>query len=312
MLTVGKQRISLIALSPACLAFGQFGKNQVGAFFREKGMLTAILNGKRRGTGLAGKQLSVSGLDGAEDVLTATVFERLSYLPEPILNEFLEELLQTKDDQIGAVQEIKFWPSDYSLNGGKIEPDVVIYGSERTVLVEAKRTDCKIQQNPAQLARELQAVIEKDEVQFPILLTIGGLKDYSLEETAKLKEDVESVLDDEKFEFDLVCKSWQEIFLTLESAILKAGSESMPGLQRMLNDVAATYEWHGIRSQGHRWLSELSPVGINTITYPVVVPISTNPILKTPTVRLNLSLADLPSPGISSSFFPTKAWSFLE
>jgi hypothetical protein len=44
-------------------------------------VLNAILSGKKRGSGLEGDALEGTFV-GAEDTLTATVFERLSYLPD--------------------------------------------------------------------------------------------------------------------------------------------------------------------------------------------------------------------------------------
>lgn len=107
-------------------------------------MLAAVLNGKRRGTGFAGKQLALGELGGAEDVLTATVFERLAYLPESVLEAFFYELLAL-DEPVGAIDDMQFWPS-FSLEGQRVEPDVVLYGAERTLLVEAKRNDDRVVQ----------------------------------------------------------------------------------------------------------------------------------------------------------------------
>lgn len=44
-------------------------------------MLTAILNGKRLGSGVEGRHSSLGDATGAEDILTATIVERLIYLP---------------------------------------------------------------------------------------------------------------------------------------------------------------------------------------------------------------------------------------
>ena len=118
-------------------------------------MLAAVLNGKRRGSGVAGKQLILGSTEGAEDVLTATIFERLAYLPDSVLATFFCELLEV-DEQIGTLDFIEFWPS-WFLEGKGIEPDVVIYGSERTLLIEAKRYDDSQQQYALQLAKELKA-----------------------------------------------------------------------------------------------------------------------------------------------------------
>ena len=56
-------------------------------------MLAAILNGKRRGSGIEGKHSHLGDATGAEDILTATIFERLIYLPESVRVSFFAQLL---------------------------------------------------------------------------------------------------------------------------------------------------------------------------------------------------------------------------
>ncbi|OHC14726.1 MAG: hypothetical protein A2180_03325 [Pseudomonadales bacterium GWC2_63_15] len=56
-------------------------------------MLNAVFSGKKRGTGLQNQQTTLELAEGAEDVLTASVFERLAYLPDELLTAVLSELL---------------------------------------------------------------------------------------------------------------------------------------------------------------------------------------------------------------------------
>lgn len=269
-------------------------------------MLAAVLNGKRRGTGFAGKQLTLGGADGAEDVLTATFFERLGYLPEPVLRTFFDVLLNL-EDPIGSIEEIAFWPSFY-LMGQIVEPDVVIYGTGRTLLVEAKRYDDVPQQSAGQLAREISAATYGNGIKRPIMLTVGGLQDYSAASVGKLGEQIDVLIDGVSAEYELACCSWHQIYQALEAAISVADIESHPGLQRLLDDIAATYEWHGLRTQPRRWLSQLAPVDIKSATYPI-----SNSFLGTMSSaprsqRLGSLIADLSPVGITSYIFPLKKW----
>ena len=271
-------------------------------------MLAAVLNGKRRGTGFAGKQLVLGALEGAEDVLTATVFERLAYLPDSLLAAFLDELLNL-EEPVGVIDDLQFWPS-WSLSGQRVEPDVVLYGTERSLLVEAKRYDDGLQQYAQQLARELVAGTQDGEIQRPVLLTIGGLQDYGEVTAQLLSERIDAELGELSVEYELVCRSWHQVYLALHAAVTGADADCQPGLQRLLNDIAATYEWHGLRTQAHRWLAQLIPVGIESDRYPVdglfVVPDSPTAELAT----LTRPLSELPAPGIASGVFPIKTWSF--
>lgn len=271
-------------------------------------MLAAVLNGKRRGTGFAGKQLALGALDGAEDVLTATVFERLAYLPDSLVAAFLDELLE-QDEPVGTIDDLQFWPS-WSLSGQRVEPDVVLYGSERTLLVEAKRYDDGLQQYAQQLARELVAGTQDGEMQRPVLLTIGGLQDYGEATAQLLSEQINAELGELSVEYELICRSWHQVYLALHVAVTGADADCQPGLQRLLNDIAATYEWHGLRTQAHRWLAQLAPVGIGSDSYSICG-LKVAPERQVVTSRHPLrALSTLAAPGIASGAFPIKTWSF--
>ena len=55
-------------------------------------MLSAVLHGKKLGTGFAGTRLKIGETQGAEDVLTASVFERIAYLPDDVFIRFIQNL----------------------------------------------------------------------------------------------------------------------------------------------------------------------------------------------------------------------------
>ena len=271
-------------------------------------MLAAVLNGKRRGTGFAGKQLTLGAHDGAEDVLTGTVFERLAYLPDSLLAGFLEVLLSL-DEPVGHIDDLQFWPS-WSLSGQRVEPDVVLYGSERTLLVEAKRYDDGLQQYAQQLARELVAGMQDGEIQRPVLLTVGGLQDYGEATSQALCEQIDAELGDFSVEYELVCRSWHQVYLALQAVIADAETDWQPGLQRLLSDIAATYEWHGLRTQAHRWLAQLAPVGINSESYPISGLRTVSESLAAAPRISPTPLSTLTAPGIASGAFPIQSWSF--
>lgn len=270
-------------------------------------MLSAVLNGKRRGTGLAGKQLTLGDTDGAEDVLTATVFERLAYLPDSLFEAFLAQLLQLAEPA-GPLVDIQFWPSWY-MAGGRVEPDVVLHGSERSVLVEAKRHDHSLQQYAQQLARELVAGSRNDELRHPVLLTLGGLPEYTETATGQLSEQIDAALGDAGVDYELVCRSWHHLYLALESTLASAPADGRPGLQRLLDDISATYAWHGLRTHARHWLARLDPAGITATACPIGSGLHA-PAQPPPAPSLQRPLADLPPPGIVRATLPPIAWSF--
>lgn len=271
-------------------------------------MLAAILNGKRRGTGIAGKQMAMGDMSGAEDVLTATVFERLAYLPDINFATFLDELLEL-DEPVGTLEAVTFWPS-WSLDGQRIEPDVVLNGSMRTLLVEAKRSDNAHQQYASQLARELQAGWEGDELgNFPVLLTIGGLSNYSEAAACNLREEIDKKLGTGAREYELVCRSWDQLFQALQVAIVNSDSKSARGINRLVDDIANAYEWHGLRAHPTRWLTDLKSTDITASKFPTTFHRIENSVEATFKICNIKPLFDLQALGITIETFPINTWS---
>ncbi|ESQ99139.1 hypothetical protein F753_12010 [Stutzerimonas chloritidismutans AW-1] len=223
-------------------------------------MLNAVLAGKKRGTGLHSQQMALEEAEGAEDVLTASVFERLSYLPENLLSLVLSDLL---GEPFGPLQRIDYWPSWYLPDGTRVEPDVLLQGNSSTVLVEAKRHDNARQQLATQLANELLSGWQQNVLSDPcILLTLGGLNDYGEAGRQRLLSEVLPFLPDgSASRFKLVCASWQQLYQALETHL---PPDSPPGCLRLLDDIAKCYAWHGLRTHPMRWLADLRPVALNT------------------------------------------------
>ena len=223
-------------------------------------MLNAVICGKKRGTGLEGARLIIGQAEGAEDVITASVFERLAYLSDDLFSATLTTLLGTA---FGAIEEIDYWPSWYLPDGRRVEPDVVISDGQQSLLVEAKRHDYSRQQYAGQLAAELQAGWTEGKLADNcILLTLGGLTDLSRSTHEGLYQSIIKALplcDGNRFK--LVCCSWQGLFCTLEDELKK---HSEPGLQRMLSDIAECYSWHGLRTHRIGWLNELKPANLTS------------------------------------------------
>ena len=82
-------------------------------------MLSAILHGKKTGSGLAGTRLKIGETQGAEDILTSSVFERIAYLPDEVFSLFIQNLLNGYD--FGHLYEIEFWPY-WEINNAESSP----------------------------------------------------------------------------------------------------------------------------------------------------------------------------------------------
>jgi hypothetical protein len=225
-------------------------------------MLNAVFSGKKRGTGLQSQQTALELAEGAEDVLTASVFERLAYLPDELLTAVLSELL---GEPFGPLQAIEYWPSWRLPDGTRVEPDVLLQDAQRCVLIEAKRHDHVRQQSPRQLANELLAGWHGEYLgDSCILLKLGGLEDASENGRQRLLGEVLDRLPaGSATRFSLVCRSWQQLYQALESQL---DPESPAGLQRLLDDIAKCYAWHGLRTHPMRWLADLQPPKLDVHT----------------------------------------------
>lgn len=220
-------------------------------------MLNAVKYGKKRGTGLVATNLQEA--EGAEDVLTATVFERLAYLPDALLTRILSVLFDHLLP-LGALLKCEFWPS-WRLNGQRVEPDLLLQWEHSRFLVEAKRWDGVQQQSASQLARELAAGIVGGFLQDgDHLLVLGGMADAHSAAHQQLQQGIRARLAElgqENCQVAVHCCSWRQLFLVIENVLLNDGS---PHWQRMLDDMRDAYHWHGLQTRPRQWLHEmLSP-----------------------------------------------------
>jgi len=153
-------------------------------------MLTALLHGK--GRRLAEHASTEESLRTAysryEDLLTATVFERLAYLDGGTLWAILRRTFDVPawpDTEIAELSQIQFWPmwrEAFATLGKSVEPDVVLelaIGEARlpwTFIVE-----CKLwgSQDLTQLGDEWEAFTHEAAGEFDpsrtTLLALGGL-----------------------------------------------------------------------------------------------------------------------------------------
>jgi len=123
-----------------------------------------------------------------EDVLTAAVFSRLSYLPGHAVWNILLAAANASSDIVryrsGSLTECQFWPryeASSLIKNSTVEPDVVMkleLGNPAVsvaVIIEAKRTD-ESKHTVDQWEREVSAVRKREtEVDKVVLFAVGGL-----------------------------------------------------------------------------------------------------------------------------------------
>ena len=219
-------------------------------------MLNAIISGKKYGSGFAGRSLEIGEFEGAEDLLTASVFERLSYLETPllsiVLNHFIGATVFKKNSEL---TDIRFWPRwNKEDNIGQVEPDVVMYFQSEKILflIEAKRWDGCLMQGEDQWGAQLKALAHRLEVGLEeewnvskvFYIPLGGIEGL---ENSFLSIDL---LNDRDIELQIFPRSWTNLREALPN-IVTSHSE------RLLKDIILSMELHNVLHRHFFWLGEL-------------------------------------------------------
>lgn len=173
-------------------------------------MLHAILNGKARRVSLLNEESQSwrSVFKRYEDLLTAALWGRISYLSHDAQHNILSSLLGLDTRGWGALEQIQFWPQyDFPdeidgsvatwITGGEIfaEPDVVLTFKSATLIVEVKPPAGGMQ-HQQQWCREIYAWKNSDENDTRLhFLALGNLP----ENAVSLADALESLFDSVTF-----------------------------------------------------------------------------------------------------------------
>jgi hypothetical protein len=223
-------------------------------------MLNAILQGKKRGTGTEGIRLS-EDFNGMEDTLTATVFERLLYLPDEKVAAILfanEIWAASATIPPTSVENVSFWPWHTAIGEKAVEPDLVVEFANRVLVVEAKRNDFRRQQDPWQLAREYARAHTVFPGRQVWMLAVGGLQDGRAKTKSALRREMISELGraapklhEQDIHFAAV--AWHELFVIIHDA-----TASGDGYRRLISDIRRGLILHGIAIEPPGWMEELT------------------------------------------------------
>ena len=206
-------------------------------------MLSAILHGKS-GTAEDGTSWRRT-FRGSEDLLTAAVWTRVSYLPSALIRELLMSTFPALEELLNAAGEfdrIEFWPRlpAVEASGGRhVEPDALLHFEKLHVIVEAKRDDSELQKL-VQWESEIAAYRESHPPgELVALIAIGGLGD--VREAALLAPRRQA--DVAAASVPVGATSWANL---MGEVAKLAGSPGVPGhCRRILDDVLRAMELHG-------------------------------------------------------------------
>lgn len=213
-------------------------------------MLSAILNGKGRRlppTVRAGSSLRAA-FAKSEDILTATVFERLAYLEGPVLWALLASTFRPRvlpDRKVAELSSIEFWPTWWAPDGGEgrsVEPDVVMRlsvgdpAADVTLVVECKLGGL---QYPAQWAREWIAARQEGvgDAAETYLLALGGIPAGA---EAAVRSFTDGLRESHGIEVRAAAADWRDLLAALGRLEPDRASD-----RRVVADVRAALALHG-------------------------------------------------------------------
>src|SRR6266851_4578512 len=238
-------------------------------------MLNAIRFGKA-GKIDVGLNKSVSWLSlyqNREDLIMATVVERLTYIPASLLITLLREAAFPKNllpRSLGDVVDVEFWPklTRPSKITVTVEPDAIITFERGALIVEAKRFD--ISMHSAEQWASQWAAYHYDLVQTEnphavaaedvFLLALGGFQKGDRDGIIQLTKLAQQLLMETEVStyptIKVVACPWRDLCKVVQDQrIARAGIWDHSGLRFLLRDLEAAFDLHGFRTM--RWLADL-------------------------------------------------------
>jgi hypothetical protein len=235
-------------------------------------MLQAIINGKA-GTLTAEVKPGDSWrrvFRSSEDLLTASVFERLAYLEGALVWEILGRTFRPAllpPRKLAELEEIRFWPNWPDTDGAvgqDIQPDVfmtfAVGDPTRRValIIECKRGNNH--QTAGQWAREWVAFqaqnISAEPPDEVILLALGGLPESA---TATVARFVDEIRKDWGQEVRAAAADWPDLSRALDEVELGGGIA-----ERVVDDIRAALEL-----DGYRTIRPMSELALYAARYPI-------------------------------------------
>lgn len=214
-------------------------------------MLKALESGKHRGLVLSGLNDASDRKVLLEDLLTAVVFGRLSYLADEHIARVLRGLLPKDNvdaDDFGDLIEFTFWPTlELNRLDCTVEPDVIIEFENCVFAVEAKRVDGQAMQSAVQLSRQAEALSDNyagsaDASREINLIALGGHR-----AAAPLSDAKES----------WVNASWRQLWESIASLELET-----PASMRIRHDILVAFKLHGVSVRDPLFFGTLEAVGL--------------------------------------------------
>jgi hypothetical protein len=239
-------------------------------------MLNAILAGKaatieaKPGETVSWKTLYRS----REDLLTATIIERLSYLPASLFFKLLRSASIPNGalpKALGQLVELEFWPTltRPDQEGSTVEPDAILTFERGVLIIEAKIADRAMHRaeqwaqewaayHYAISSEELTSATDKGDV---YLIALGGIERSDFHTLTELTSRAQQLLDSRTPGITPELKAAGCSWFELSEAIRRErkardGVWDDSGLRMILKDLDEAFRLHEFR--GAQWIEGLA------------------------------------------------------
>ncbi len=224
-------------------------------------MLKAVLHGKARrveqqdNSSVSWRQLFKTH----EDLMTAAIFGRFSYLSANIQSRLLQTWLKCGDD-FSDFKDIEFWPT-YSLNSGNtnclVEPDLILRFEHCNIIVEVK-PPAGGNQYFEQWQREIHSFLQAEgDIEKPLyFLALGRINKNDANNWAKLLIDTCNDNAPSNSSSNLIkvaALKWQEIADNFIDLTRQATTHN-PDL-RIMNDIIEVLKLYNLKTAQFKWPS---------------------------------------------------------
>jgi len=196
-----------------------------------------------------------------EDPLTATIFERLAYLPPSLAWELLFRATKPVTNGPALPSEVpsgapaySFWPSlrpgEGGANAQRVEPDVLVSWLDTLLVVEAKHYGQQYANQWVEQIRAVRAMPEHWGKRIWLVAVGGIVANEQREQAAHVRREITNSSP------ELLALRWDDLHHAIDEF---RNSNCPPEQLAILNDIVAGLDAWGYRKK--RWFSSLRSAG---------------------------------------------------
>lgn len=225
-------------------------------------MLRAILGNKSGRISIGKESISVREVyKDREDMLTAAIVSRISYLSDDTLNHLFGSIFTSSSLNFALLNEVEFWPNFTSSIQQRVEPDVILHFDWGILVIEAKRPH-NSHQYAEQWIKELESLpsdYREGEIYF---LSLGGSAANNISELARFDTLIPTYGNVSiPHPTIMAYQTWEELVNYLQRS--KDSGDLSRSDESIISDMIEALELYHVHAEVHS-LSSLQPCDIKS------------------------------------------------